>query len=60
MEQEEAKNYLKKKIRIVLSNTYRFTGTVKGVNSETILIDDKFDKLVSLRLKDIVSCEVLE
>lgn len=60
MEQEEAKNYLKKIIRIVLSNTYRFTGVVIGVNSETILINDKFDKLVSLRLKDIVSCEVLK
>jgi len=60
MEQEEAKTYLKKKIRLVLSNTYRFTGEVVEVTSDTILINDKFNKRVSLRLKDIVSCEVLE
>jgi len=59
MEEQEAKNYLKKSIRIVLSNTYRFTGAVVEVTSDTILINDKFDKLVSLKLNDIVSCEVL-
>ena len=60
MEHEEAKTYLKKKIRLVLSNTYRFTGTVIEVTSGTLIIKDKFDKRVSLRLKDIVTCEVLE
>ena len=59
MEQEEAQTYLKKKIRLVLSNTYRFTGKVIAVTSDTILINDKFNKRVSLRLKDIMSCEVL-
>lgn len=60
MEEQEAKTYLKKKIRIVLTNSYRFTGTVTGVNSGTILINDKFGKMVSLRLSDIITCEVLE
>ncbi|MFH1365051.1 MAG: hypothetical protein ABIH28_00510 [archaeon] len=60
MEQDEAQNYLKKKVRLVLSNTYRFTGLVIAVTSDTILINDKFEKRVSLRLKDIMSCEVLE
>ena len=59
MEREEAKTYLKKRIRLVLTNTYRFTGEVVEVTSDTILINDKFDKRVSLRLKDIVSCEVV-
>ena len=60
MEQKEAKRYLKKKLRLVLTNTYRFTGKVIDITSDTLLINDKFDKIVSLRLKDIVSCEVLE
>lgn len=60
MEQEEAQTYLNKKIRLVLSNTYRFTGEVMGVTPDTLIINDKFDKRVSLGLKDIMSCEVLE
>lgn len=60
MKQEEAQAYLKKKIRLVLSNTYRFSGEVIKVTSDTILINDKFDKQVSLRLNDIISLEVLE
>ena len=59
MEQEEAQTYLKKKIRLVLSNTYRFTGEVLAVTPDTLVINDKFDKQVSLGLRDIVSCEVL-
>ncbi len=60
MEQEEAKTYLKKKVRLVLDNTYRFTGEVIEITPDTFLINDKFDKQVSLALKNIVSCEVLE
>lgn len=60
MKEQEAQTYLKKKVRLVLSNTYRFTGEVVDTNSDTILINDKFNKIVSLRLGEIVSCEVLE
>ena len=60
MEQEEARRYLNKKIRLILTNAHRFTSKVIDVTSDTILINDKFEKIVSLKLNDIVSCEVLE
>lgn len=59
MEQEEAKTYIQKRVRLVLSNSYRFTGEVLEITRDTMLINDRFDKRVSLGLKDIVSCEVL-
>jgi hypothetical protein len=60
MKQEEAKKYLKNKCRLVLSNTFRYTGEVLEVTQDTIIIFDKFNSRVSLNLNEIISCEVLE
>ncbi len=60
MEHEEAQTYLNKKIRLVLFNKYRFTGIVLEITSSTIIINDIFNQRVSIGLKEIVSCEVLE
>ena len=60
MEHEEAQTYLNKKIRLVLFNKYRFTGEVLEITPSTIIINDKLNQRVSIGLKDIVTCEVLE
>ena len=60
MEHEEALTYLNKKIRLVLFNKYRFTGEVLEVTPSTIIINDKLNQRVSIGLKDIVTCEVLD
>lgn len=60
MEHEEAQSYLNKKIRLVLFNKYRFTGEVLEITPSTIIINDKLNQRVSIGLKDIVTCEVLE
>jgi len=59
MEHEEALAYLNKKIRLILFNKYRFSGEVLEVTNSTIIINDKLNQRVSIGLKDIVTCEVL-
>jgi len=60
MEHEEAQTYLNKKVRLVLFNKYRFTGEVLEITNSTIIINDKLNQRVSIGLKDIVTCEVLD
>jgi len=60
MEHEEAQTYLNKKVRLVLFNKYRFTGEVLEITNTTIIINDKLNQIVSIGLKDIVTCEVLD
>ena len=60
MEHEEALTYKCKKIRLVLFNKYRFTGEVLEITPSTIIINDKLNQRVSIGLKDIVTCEVLD
>jgi len=60
MEHEEALTYLDKKIRLVLFNKYRFSGKVLEITNSTIIINDKLNQRVSIGLKDIVTCEVLD
>ena len=60
MEHEEALTYLNKKIRLVLFNKYRFSGNVLEATNTTIIINDKLNQRVSIGLKDIVTCEVLD
>jgi len=60
MEHEEALTYLNKKIRLVLFNKYRFTGEALEITNSTIIINDKLNQRVSIGLKDIVTCEVLD
>ncbi len=60
MKNEEARSYLKKKCRLVLRNTFRYTGEVIEVTQDTLILFDKFNNRVSLNLNEIISCEVLE
>jgi len=60
MKHEEARSYLKKRCRLVLSNTFRYTGKVLEVTQDTLILFDKFNNRVSLNLNEIISCEVLE
>ena len=60
MEHEEAQTYLNKKVRLVIFNKYRFSGEVLEVTNSTIIINDKLNQRVSIGLKDIVTCEVLD
>ena len=60
MKHEEARSYLKKKCRLVLSNTFRYTGEIVEVTEDTLILFDKFNNRVSLNLNEIISCEVLE
>ena len=60
MKHEEARNYLKKKCRVVLKNTFRYTGEIIEITEDTLILFDKFDNKVSLNLNEIISCEVLE
>ena len=60
MKHEEARSYLKKRCRLVLSNTFRYTGEVLEVTQDTLILFDKFNNKVSLNLNEIISCEVLE
>ena len=60
MKREEARSYLKKRCRLVLSNTFRYTGEIVEVTEDTLILFDKFNNRVSLNLNEIISCEVLE
>jgi len=60
MKHEEARSYLKKRCRLVLSNTFRYTGEIVEVTEDTLILFDKFNNRVSLNLNEIISCEVLE
>jgi len=59
MEQAEAIQLKNKKIRLVLSSGYRYSGEIIEVNVNTAIILDKFEKRVSIKLSDISVMEEL-
>jgi hypothetical protein len=56
MKQSEAEKYLNKKVRIILSNNFHFSGLVLNVFADTLILFDKFDTEVSIKLSDIMIC----
>jgi len=60
MEQAEALKLKKKKVRLVLSSSYRYSGKIITVNVDTLILNDKFGNDVSIKLSDISVCEVLD
>jgi len=56
MQQKEAEKYLKRKVRVVLSNGFHFSGEVLEVSEDTLILFDKFDANVSIKLSDIMVC----
>ena len=61
MQQTEAEKYLNKKVKIILSNNFHFSGLVLNVLEDTLILFDKFDTEVSIKLANIMVCsEVLK
>jgi hypothetical protein len=57
MEKAEADKYVGKRIRLILSIGFHYSGHVSSVGETTLQIVDKFGKLVSIKLADISVCE---
>ena len=56
MQKKEAEKHLRKKVRVVLSNGFHFSGEVLEVSEDTLILFDKFDTRVSIKLSDIIVC----
>ena len=56
MQKREAERYLGKKVRVILSNRFHFSGTVLEVSEDTLILLDKFNIEVSIKLLDIMVC----
>ena len=54
MKKAEAEQYLDKKVKIILSNNFHFSGLVASVLEDTLILFDKFDVTVSIKLSDIM------
>jgi len=54
MKKTEAEQYLDKRVKIILSNNFHFSGLVVTVLEDTLILFDKFDINVSIKLSDIM------
>ena len=57
MKEQEAKNYLNRKIKLILTNGFHYTGIVLNVLEDTLTIKDKFSNSVSIKLSNIMVFE---
>ena len=53
MQQEEAVSYIGKKVKILLTNNFHYSGVVLDVSEVSLILNDKFDNRVVLRLEMI-------
>ena len=53
MKYDEVKKYEKKKVLILLKNSFRYSGTVKTVNESSLMLNDKFKQDVLISLDEI-------
>jgi len=53
MKSEQAKQLLDKKWRIGLANGFIFTGEVIEIDGDSIVLIDKYDERVTIRISDI-------
>ena len=60
MKQQEATKYKDKNVRIVLTNNYRYSGKVLEIGEESLILFDKFNSKISLRLANLMIVEVIE
>ena len=56
MEESQARFYLGKKVYLVLTNQYKYSGEIIDVSSSALAIIDKFGCRVSISLNEIVVC----
>lgn len=57
MKREDLEFYEKKKIKIILRNTYQYTGVIKKINEDSIVLLDKFNKYITISIPDISQIE---
>lgn len=61
MRREDIEFFLNKKVKLNLKNSYNYTGIIKEIREETILLKDKFEQIQCINIIDIVSIgEVIE
>lgn len=53
MKREDFNLYHNKKIKIFLKNSFQYTGQIIKVNDESVVINDKFNKLVTISIPEI-------
>lgn len=57
MRRKDLELYQKRKIKIILKNTYQYTGKIQKINEETLVMLDKFNKLITISISDISQIE---
>jgi len=60
MKQEEASKFIGKKVRLILTNRYRYSGMVLDCNDQDLILKDKFQKKVFIKLASIMLFEEVE
>ena len=58
MKTEEATLYIGKKVQIILKNNFHYRGIVLAVESDTLILKDRFDGHVSVALSQILLLEI--
>ena len=56
MQKEEAVQYKSKRVKILIQNGFKFSGEVLEITPDTLVLRDKFNEKVSIRLADIMLC----
>jgi len=56
MDKSEAEEYRGRRIRLILSNNFHYSGEVIDITSTSLIITDKFGVRVSINLADIMVC----
>lgn len=60
MKEEEARELIGKKVKIILGNGYNYTGDVLSTAEDTLTLKDKFENSVSMCLNNIIVCEIIK
>ena len=56
MDKLEAESYRGRRIRLILSNNFHYSGEVVDISPTSLILIDKFGIRVSLSLSDIMVC----
>lgn len=60
MKQEETIQFKSKKVKIVLTNNYRYSGEVLEITEDSLILLDKFGSEIMLRLGNLMIVEVIK
>lgn len=53
MKAEDVQPYLKKEIKIFMKNKFIYTGIIKSVTEDTVVLTDRYGKGVTIDISDI-------